>query len=57
MNYKGPVSPDEVVNGLQVEQIIVSNVHTDAEVEASITTIDDFVVSKFNKIRVLCITH
>lgn len=34
----------EVVDGLEVGQIVVIDVHTDAEVEASIASVDDLEV-------------
>ena len=36
----------KVVNGFEVCQVVVGDVHTDAEVEAGITTVDYFEVSE-----------
>ncbi len=44
---------DEVVDGLQVEQVVVRHVYADAKVEAGVPPIDDLVVSELDEIRVL----
>jgi hypothetical protein len=45
------------VNGFKVEEVIVCDVDADAEVEPSIATIDDLVVAKLHKVRVLGVSH
>ena len=47
----------EIVNGLEVEEVVVRDVDADAEVEAGVTSIDDFVVPKLNEVCVLGITN
>ncbi len=44
---------DEVMDGLQVEQVVVGHVYADAKVEAGVPPIDDLVVSELDEIRVL----
>jgi hypothetical protein len=44
---------DEVVNGLQVEEVVVGHVDADAEVEAGVAAIDDFVVPELDEVGVL----
>ena len=48
---------DKVVNGFEVEEVVVRDVDADAEVEAGVTSIDDFVVPKLNEVCVLGITN
>lgn len=45
----GSVYLDEVVNGLQVSQVIVGHIHTNAEVEAGVPPVNDFEVSELQK--------
>jgi len=48
---------DKIVDSFQIEQIIVSNIHTNTEVETSVSTVNDFEVAKLNKVSVLGITN
>jgi hypothetical protein len=48
---------NKVVDGLQVVEIVVINIHTDAEVETSIAPVDNLEVSKLHKVRVFRITY
>ena len=45
---------DEVVNRLQIRQVVVSYVNTDAKVEASITSVDDLEISELQMGLVGC---
>jgi len=47
----------EVVNGLEVEEVVVWDVDTDAEVEAGVAPIDDLVVPKLDKVCVFRISN
>jgi len=47
----------KVVDGLEVVKVIVTDVDTDAEVEASVPAINYFEVPEFDKICVLCISY
>ena len=40
---------DEVVNSLEIRKVVVSDVDTDAEVEASVATIDNLEITKLHK--------
>ena len=46
----------KVVYGLQVEQIVVRSVNTDAEVEPGISPVDDLEVPELHKVRMLGVT-
>ncbi len=46
----------EVVNGLQVEEVVVGDVDADAEVESRVPPVDDLVVAELNKVGVLRVT-
>jgi len=46
----------KVVDGLEVVQVVVAHVHTDAKVEAGVPPVDDLEVSKLDKVGVLLIT-
>jgi hypothetical protein len=47
---------DEIVDGFEVGQIIVANIHANAEIKSSITPINDFETAEFDKVGVLGIT-
>jgi len=47
----------KVVDSLKVVKVIVADVHTNAEVEASVSAVDNFEVPEFDKVCVLCISH
>jgi hypothetical protein len=40
---------DEVVDGLQVGQVVVTNVHTNAEIKSSIPPVNDFETTKLQE--------
>ena len=48
---------DKVVDGLQVVEVVVAHIHTDAKVEASVAPIHNLEVAKFYKVGVLGISH
>jgi len=48
---------NKVVDGLQVVQVVIVDIHADAEVKTGIATIDNLEVSKFDKVGVLSIPH
>jgi hypothetical protein len=45
------------MNGLEVEEVVVGHIDTDAEVEAGITAVDDLVVSELDEIGVFGISN
>jgi len=45
------------VNGLEVEEVVVWDVYTDAEVETGVAPIDDLVVPKLDEVCVLRISN
>jgi len=48
---------DKVVNGFQVSQVVVIDINTNAEVESSVSSIDNLEVSKLNKVGMLGISN
>ncbi len=48
---------DEVVNGFQVEQVVVGHVDADAEVESRVASVNDLVVAELHEVRVLGVAH
>jgi len=48
---------DEVVNGFEVEEVVIGDVHADAEVETSVSPVDDFEIPKLHKVCMFGITH
>ena len=44
----------KVVNGLEVSQVVVVKVNTDAEVETSVATVDNLEVTKLYKLEFVC---
>jgi hypothetical protein len=48
---------DKIMNGLEVEEVVVGHVDTDAEVEAGVTSVDDLVVSELDEIGVFGISN
>ena len=52
-----PCYLDKIVNGLQVEEVVVRYVDADAKVETGVAPVDDLVVAKLHKIGVLGVSH
>ena len=48
---------NEVVDSFKVEEIIIANINTDAEVEASIASVDNLEVAELNKVGVFGISN
>lgn len=48
---------DKVVYGLEVVQVVVAHVDTDAEVEAGVAAVDDLEVAELDKVGVLLVTY
>jgi hypothetical protein len=48
---------NKIMNGLKVEEVVVGHVDADAEVEASVASVDDLVIAKFDKICVFGISN
>jgi len=44
---------DEVVDGLQIRQVVVTHIHADAEVETSVAAVDDLEVAELDEVGVL----
>jgi len=47
----------EVVNGFEIEEVVVRDVDADAEVETRVTSVNYLEVPKLDEIRVLGVTH
>lgn len=39
---------NKVVNGFQVDEVVVGNINTDAKIEASVTTVDNLEVTELH---------
>ena len=48
---------DEVVNGFEVEEVVVGDVDANAEVEAGVASVDDLVVAELHEVGVLGIAN
>lgn len=48
---------DEVVNGFEVEEVVVGDVDANAEVEARVASVDDLVVAELHEVGVLGIAN
>ena len=46
---------DKVVDGLEVVEVVVADVDTDAEVEPGISAVDDLEVAELHKVGVLSV--
>ena len=53
---EGNTNLDEIVNSFEVHQIIVFDIHTQAEEQTCISSINNFIISELDKVGVFCIT-
>ena len=47
----------KIVNCFKIVEVVVTHIHTDAKVEASISSIDNFEISELDKVCMFGISH
>ena len=48
---------NKIVNSFKTHQVILFHVDTHAKVKTSVSSVNYFIVPKFHKVCVLCISH